>query len=590
MINQDWITSVLNGKKTAYQYFLDENKNSVFQIFIRYTKSQDEATAKTEECFVEIYNQLQDYNGNVTKRLFELVLSKLPKKNNSVLERVSVPFSHNPSHERMEQVIRNLPENEKISLLLSFLYQNEDEVAEILGISTIDLKDSVNLAKEYVRKETIKELPFLGEECLHISELESYFQDEIALSNKTKVEDHLEFCPTCREVIKMLDMQEKKLELLIRLPKEDENFNERLMQKITPYSPKKTKNHFWKYQSFLVGVIVTVSLIIISILPTISTWTTMIGNYMTYGTIYNVWKKGTYTATDNDITVEINSIEIDPIHMVVSYDLASDIKDVNNTTFNHIKIEAVDSNGKSYPLETSWSHTELEDFPKGLDDNKIFIRPLIDEPLPNEFTLQLTFSLLNGWRGNWEILIPVDYQKGMNEIEVIQLQEVITIDDKVEVELFSLEKGLNGNRLTYDVRFTEEESKRLEEISTMEDMGYFHPDLYHINHVIALVNEENEYIIPINYTADYYGLNRLNRGIQKPYQLTFNNMLTDKDYINYLGEAQEDSTYFVEVKRIHYSDPGGEYTFHIPLSPKIDEPFEYDLDGFVTEKLTVEKN
>jgi len=218
-----------------------------------------------------------------------------------------------------------------------------------------------------------------------------------------------------------------------------------------------------------------------------------------------------------------------------------------------------------------------------LADTNFYVRALNETALPDNFTLIIRYHMLSSRGGDWEIEVPIEYDKAMEDIELQELNEILVVDEKIELEILSIEKGKYGSRLKYDVRLKEEEIDRIETNLKRTNQQYdeqFFMSYHDVYASVVLVNNENEYLIPINYPS----INNMS----SLYQIDFSNVYADQDLKGIKGVATGDEQLFAEIKAIYYHEPGL-YSLTVPLEETTEKPLSIDLDGYTLDELSVKR-
>ncbi|WP_060666799.1 hypothetical protein [Bacillus sp. CHD6a] len=586
------VKKVLEGELQAFESIMEKYKNSVYRLACWWTGSPELAARVTTDCFVKVYNQLSTFQ---EKELFSFwlyqevisLLKEFPVLENG--EGFGNWLSYNPHHIQVQDEVLSLRKECRVPLLLSYLLieLNDEQKATLSENSLIDYNGFLLEAKKEIRHNFVTLSEKSTEACLEMEELIHYQVEILANSEKNRMDDHLEFCPECRDLLLFLKREESMLQHVLQAPSLDREINVRVLEQLTPYTVKTPKQRTWAYQFGVIGVMVALFVGGFVVLPTVIPWAKMVSNYLNFGSFYNVWAEGTYTATDNDITVEISGIEVDPLHMVVNYEVSSEDKKGGAGGVDRFSVYAVDEEGKIYPMEAaSPSDILLEmsgSFQERLADSKFYVRALNENALPDKFTLSIEYHMLNGWGGDWQIEVPIEYDKAMGEVEVLELNETLIIDEKIEVEVLSLEKGKHGSRLKYDVRLKEEEIKRIETNLKKTNQKYdqhFFMSYHDVFASVLLVNNEDDYLVPIGYPSF--------NNESAPFQLEFSNLYADRNFLNLKGKADKGEKLNAEIRAIYYHEPGF-YSLTVPLEETTKQPLNIDLDGYTMNELSVKR-
>lgn len=587
-----YIEKVLAGDLEAFDSIIEKYKNSVYRVGYWLSGSLELAEEFTNKSFVKVFGNLSSYE---EKELFSFWLYQevLPLlKELPILEdgnSMGTWLSDNPHFMQLQEDVLSLPKETRVPLLFYYLLieLTDEQKAALSDNSLGEFTGYLLEAKKIIRQNFVSRSDKPSEACLSVEELVDYQGELLNSPEKMRMDDHLEFCPICRDLLHRIEREEGMLQQVLQAPSLGIDFNVKVLEQLTPYTVKRPKQRTMAYQFGVIGVMIAVIVGGFVVLPTIIPWTKMASNYFMYGSFYNVWAEGTYTAEDKDITVEITGIDVDPLNMVVHYEVLNKDKETGAGGVDRFTVYAVDEDGKKYPMEAASPQDgllgETGASQESLVDANFYVRALNETALPENFTLIIRFHMLKSRGGDWEIEVPIVYDKAMGEVEVLELNEIIVVDDKIELEILSIEKGKYGSRLKYDVRLKEEEIKRIETNLKRTNQKYdeqFFMSYHDVFASVVLVNNEDEYIVPIGYPS----LNNFS----SLYQIDFSNLYADQDLMELKGEVTADDELFAEIKAIYYHEPGF-YSLTVPLEETMKQPLDIDLDGYTLDELSVKK-
>ncbi|MBM7621508.1 DNA-directed RNA polymerase specialized sigma24 family protein [Bacillus tianshenii] len=590
------VKSILDGNKDAYDSIIERYKNRLYAVTLRMAGSEDKAERLVEKSFITAYEKLALYEEKdffsdwLYRQTLTLIKAEVASYGKTNPEHY-IQF-YNPRFLEIEEAIANLESKNRFEFLLHHaLAETPEKLAVFLDEQVEDIKWRYQQSLKAIRERLLEFDPETSsEECFSFDELIQYFDEVLMEGGKEKVEDHLEFCPSCREILTSLKAEKKGLEDVIHTPKLDDAFNRRVLNKLTPYVKKVPKHRTWKYQLGVIGIMAAVFMIGAVVVPNLKPLANKVAAYIEYGTIYNVWTEGTYKATDEDLSFEVKSVDIDPLHMVVYYEARRKDKLIRNFVdfdiFEPNAVQLVDENGKKYPIEvTQPMGSMFYTPPQGneADNHQSFvIRAIEEEKLPDKFKLKFKLRRMQGITGNWEVEVPIRYDKVENNLKVVELNEVKEIDGKIEIEFLTMIYGKHGSRLTYNVRLKEGEKKRLENLlketregdPVLERYQYAYAD-------IQLMNQEGQYMVPLYYHSQLMEWTPGER-------ITQDYSLYHFDYENYqnLGKTESNGPYFADVRNIHYNEPSF-VSLSLPLEEAENKPLNIELEGLTLKDLTV---
>lgn len=168
------IKQVLSGNKQAYTDIIHAYKTPLYATILRMTNNQQLAQDLVQEAFIKIYEQLANYKeGSFKSWLYRVAINhcidELRKKhyqfkNEPLQEGQLVETTHpeviylkKESERQLEQLLNELPEQERMILLLR--YSNElsyEQIAELLKISLSDVRNKLHRSKKKMREKIRK--------------------------------------------------------------------------------------------------------------------------------------------------------------------------------------------------------------------------------------------------------------------------------------------------------------------------------------------------------------------------------------------------------------------------------------------------
>lgn len=593
------VKSILDGNKDAYDSIIERYKNRLYAVTLRMVGSEDKAERLVEKSFIVAYERLGMYEEKefFSDWLYRQTITFIKVEVASTGKTTPEDYIqfYNPRFLEIEEAIATLENKKRFEFLLHHaLAETPEKLALFLDEQVEDIKGRFQQSLKHVRDRLIEFDTEMGsEECLSVEQLIQYFDEDLTEEEKEKVEDHLEFCPSCREVLTSLKAEKRGLEDVIHSPKLEEDFNRRVLNKLTPYAKKVPKHRTWKYQLGVIGIMAAVFMIGAVVVPNLKPLANKVATYIEYGTIYNVWTEGTYKATDEDVSFEVTSVDIDPLHMVVYYEARRKDQLLRNFMdfdfFEPNAVQLLDENGKIYPIEVSQPLGSMFYTPQGSetdeeeDERQSFVIKAIEEDkLPDKFVLKFNFRRMQTISGNWEVEVPIRYDKVEDNLKVVELNEVKEIDGKIEIEFLKMIYGKHGSRLTYHVRLKDEEKKRLENL--LKETRDADPVLERYQNAYAdiqLLNQEGQYMVPLYYHSQMMEWT--------PGELiTQDYSLYHYDYEKYenLGKTSANGIYFADVRNIHYNEPSF-VSLSLPLEEAENKPLNIELEGLTLKDLTV---
>ncbi|MGY3716494.1 sigma factor-like helix-turn-helix DNA-binding protein [Sutcliffiella cohnii] len=536
------INEILNGNKQKFTYYVELYQDRLYAIAYRMVQDNEEARKLVEGSFEYVYAQLPTYNEDetFTSWFFKITIPHLFNRityNGSRTE--YIPFHS-----------LTFPE-QKVLLLHYVLAMDESIIATVLHISIKEVERYLTEAKEKLRGTITANNQ--GEDCIEIDKLFMYYKQDLSDEEKTITEDHLEFCPACRDILITFEKEDKQLIDFLNQPFLPDSFADKVVEGLKAYTKNNKKRRSWKYQIVTSSILLAVVLLGMLVVPKLSPVYTAVSNYIKHGEMYNVWDEGTYTFTDNDITLEVTGIDISPTNIALHYKVETE-KTLglygNDSIIDIWENRAVRIKSGD---KVQFAEMLMPMFHSGTtkrEDTLYFSLKQLDE-IPDEFEVSINIRRIAGYPGTWDIQIPVNYVKADKNVETIAINETFMVGDEGKFEITQFEKTEIESKLSLFVEVSEEErlqkEKELEEIA-----GYNSIDIYYLMpHIeFEVVTENGD---PLAGYYNYYEPQVTEDGVLFEYE--FMNMFIDRETFEKKGDLKSNEPLFFEFKSIHIIEP-----------------------------------
>jgi DNA-directed RNA polymerase specialized sigma24 family protein/PAS domain-containing protein len=604
-LNQEYllVNEIIDGNKDVYDQIIERYKDRLYAATLRIIGDEEKAEMLVEKGLKEAYSNLgtfketQLFSDWLYKQFIHLFNDHVKMLPSDSLDYLSF---HNPHYIKLEEAVQKLQPQAKLEFLcISILRINADQLANILKSDVAEVEKNYTDSLEKIRNLTLEHGENAGTgECFSLQELVEFHNQECMESEVVSINEHLEFCPDCREILQGIKKEEAALVTVLESPRLTEEFNEKILNDLSAFEKKVPKHRTWKYQFGALGIIAAIFLFSVFILPSLKPLANKVSTYLEHGTIYNVWSEGTYVAADNDISFEVTGIDIDSLFMTVYYDVKkegesssypSDYEDIDFYQQNVVTI--MDAEGKTYPVQAApASHMTFGVRPEttvGKDKRPSFIVKFEDsKALPHTFTMNIRIGRLKGYYGSWKLEIPINYDKVDDTLNTVVLNEKVELEDKITLELEEISYGKNGGKLTYFVNQTEKEKQRIEKLLKEHDQEYRLEEFLDNVHVgVIVVNEEGDYMVPIFFPM----MNMPNPN--EPQELYFSTYYMDMELYEVKGQMEDMSgKFYAQIMGEHYQEPAF-VSFEIPLEETDSMPLDVEVEGIHLQELTIkEKN
>ncbi|WP_404445747.1 zf-HC2 domain-containing protein [Sutcliffiella horikoshii] len=306
--------------------------------------------------------------------------------------------------------------------------------------------------------------------CFEFDQLAAYMDGVLSQEEKKHVEKHLEFCPSCREVVTALQNEDAFLQETIQSPLLPAGFDDEVLSKLEPYQTKR-KRWNWPYQLLTAASIILAFGIGASFFS--DTQKSDTGNSDT--PVVQEEKEALYSVKDAGVLLEVTDISVSPLKIEIFYRLKPEewvlknfLKKHNVEHLSQIKVEyetlppngkIVDLNGQELPQR------EVSLGSNGWLQNSIVIKPSeVEElPLPDTFRAQIEFDDFFMQEGEWSIDVPIDVTKAKTLTKSNSHNIDFMFDDFYAGPL-KWQLSTNAHQLQFYAEYTENKKDQLEEI------------------------------------------------------------------------------------------------------------------------------
>ena len=162
------VTQAKTGSKAAFKQLYQRHQGRVYAISFRLSGSHDHADEICQDCFVRLWQKLDQFNGEsqFTTWLHKLsvhqAINSMKAKqrfwhrflpDNHIAEDAEQHLSQQHEYHRLDKLIMKLPERTRVVFVLSAIegYQHQ-EIAEILNIAVGTSKAQYHRAKQMLQE------------------------------------------------------------------------------------------------------------------------------------------------------------------------------------------------------------------------------------------------------------------------------------------------------------------------------------------------------------------------------------------------------------------------------------------------------
>ena len=570
MITESEIQKILAGDKELYIKRIEPYIENVFCITKAFSLNDEKVEEIMLKTFTNTYNSLSEKKNIDLVSIFNehfRLLSNSIQTNSSMIPQFLETY---------------------IFLLSEIQQCSTKEISHIIGISKEEVDYNYQSAIKNICGESLQTMQST-ETCISIDKLIAF-----SIHNEDKtIEDHLEFCPNCREKIKKIESIKQKYVRTVNETVVEDSPVPKLIKELPSLTIKKCS---WKKQTMLASIVVAVFAAFIFLLPNILHWKTAVTNYIKYGELYNAWGEDTFTVSDAGITFTVNKVEVSPEYLIVHYSLKEELGEEREVRSN---------NNRNPQYWGKLIDGEKEHFLSAvniplLDKSESVLLYSISQVdhIPDSFDLQIAIREMENVIGNWDVTVPVTYAPFIDSREVITLDATYNILDMVELQLKELIYTPTGISLDLEMDITDNEIKRLLGESIIENGEDLRESVIRrnlaLNPILSMVDQHGRELLPI-YTTEYSNINN------KQKRFTFSPFLADLSGINlnFWGleettslsiedKVNRDSELNIQINEVYYFAQIIN-SIDIPLREVEDLPLDMTMNGDNLDTLTVRK-
>ncbi|WP_100333792.1 DUF4179 domain-containing protein [Bacillus alkalisoli] len=475
-----------------------------------------------------------------------------------------------------------------IFLLSEIQHFSTEEISHIVGITKDEVDSNYQSALMNICGEVLQNIK-TTESCIPIDRLLAFSGN----NNDETIEDHLEFCPNCREKVKKIKSMKKKYVAAMNERVIEDNFLSKLMNQLPSQTNKKRS---WKKQAILASIVVAVFASFIFLLPNLSNWKTAVTNYVKYGEFYNAWGEDTFSVSDAGFTFTVNKVDVSPEYLIVHYSLLDELGEEREVRGNLDRKpqywgKIIDGEKEHFLGAVNIPYLDKSE--------KVLVYSLTKvEDIPQAFDLQVAIREIENVIGNWDVTVPVSYAPFKDNREVVLIDETYNVLDIVELKLNELVYTPTGILLDLEMDITDSEVKRLlgEKIENGEDLreSVIRRNLV-LQSFISMVDYNGRGLLPV-YMTEQGNINSTQK------RFTFSPFLADISGINlnFWGfeeassgvtiedKINKDSELNIQINEIYYSTQLIK-SLEIPLREVEDLALDKTMYGETLETLTVRK-
>ncbi|WP_223702187.1 anti-sigma factor family protein [Sutcliffiella deserti] len=297
--------------------------------------------------------------------------------------------------------------------------------------------------------------------CIKTDKLAAYVDGVLGQEEKIKIDKHLEFCPSCRDVVAALEREDHFLEQAINSPVLPVGFDEEVLSKLAPY-PAKKKRWNWTYQ------LITAASIVLAF---------GVGAAFYGGAQPNTGGNDIQTPVEemkdtryvDGVQILVHHVSASPLKIEVFYEVIPDEELLEEYLRKNNVVHLSQVEKDHWPLPrgkiTDDKGVELpfREISKGEGQSSFVIKPAEIDILPDNIHVEIHFDEFFMRDGDWKVNIPVDLTEAKANAAKHPIQETLEYDN-FRTEVLEWETSQNAYRLTLQADYSRAENERLQTI------------------------------------------------------------------------------------------------------------------------------
>lgn len=339
-----------------------------------------------------------------------------------------------------------------------------------------------------------------------------FVDSEVSEERRATIEAHLQDCPSCQQLVHMLQDEIISIQTALTLPALPDSFEQDILRhlKLVPVAqatspslpPRSSRKQKWAdWRRVALASIATLLIVLVvgtSVSPTfasyVSSFLTRLGG--DWG-LKKAAEQGFSTSvntsvTDQGITLKVKDVLADPTRLVVTYVLLDEqgnvLPDLYFETFSPNKVYVSNEQGEIISERPRFQ----------LGDQYADLTFSLRNP-PNNMTVHLEIQQYGSREGKpiqWSLKVPVDIEKSMAASKTVPIQQDYTTPQGLSFHAKQVTYAPSATRIELETNWTQEARERIqkqarERLQTdlseelLRDL-YFHQISYHIE------NEQGE--------------------------------------------------------------------------------------------------
>jgi len=310
--------------------------------------------------------------------------------------------------------------------------------------------------------------------CPTIDKLSQYVDQLLGELEMREINSHAKECDSCIHVIEAFEHEQQFLKDTLKSPSLADDFANKILDQLKPYEQKslpKKRALSKRIMLSAAGAVLAIGLGT-TLNPSFAQWigglftTDQVDEGLRMASEAGLATRVNREVTDQGITFKVEDVVADTSRVALSYQIIKengkplDTKIILEEPFNQIM--AFDQNGKKIDqMGIGW--TEGSEY--GLIEFS-----LREQKDLQEMTVKFELTELNGVKGNWELVIPVDLKENLKFTAKLALNNQTFSAHGVDVNMKEIQFAPSSNELIYETAFTKEKMEKIkDEIAQLEE-------------------------------------------------------------------------------------------------------------------------
>ncbi|TBL72651.1 DUF4179 domain-containing protein [Paenibacillus thalictri] len=300
--------------------------------------------------------------------------------------------------------------------------------------------------------------------CMKAKGLTAYMEGRLPHLESVEFEKHVQDCPDCQEQLELWINQHEDFDDMGQMEPIDEGFTQQILDKLTPYLPEESDSaepaakgrrridwKTWRKRSLTIMKITTVAAVGLAVVISLGTYVSP--TFADYVKSFfnstekidpgmkNAYREGFVkplglSVTDQGITLEVKEVLADTLRIAVICEaLDQDGRPIDLESYRDLQFIIKDTSGNPLidPSMGGWRNSKKGEY---LMVERELTESIKDEQtLPDEVTVELSWTKIGDTSGNWVVDVPIDMVKAKEATKTININKKYTTPQGLMIDL-----------------------------------------------------------------------------------------------------------------------------------------------------------